>query len=189
MPGSGKSTVGRQLARRLQLPFIDLDHRIEAHLGYSIREHFEREGEVAFRDLESAMLAEVLKEPCSVLSTGGGTVIRDVNRQQLRAHSTVFYLRTQPHEIHRRLRNDLNRPLLQVADPMARLRELFQTRDPWYRDAAHHVIELPKPRVSSLIQAVIALLPPELANRATARSDDRASTVSPSVSHDPRTPH
>ena len=167
MPGSGKSTVGRQLARRLHLPFIDLDQRIEAHLGHSIREHFEREGEEAFRDLEQHMLAEVLKEPFAVLSTGGGTVLRPANREQLRTHSTVIYLRTMPHEVFRRLRNDLNRPLLQVTDPMGRLRELFQTRDPLYKESAHHVIDLPRPRVGVLIQTILSKLPAPLAERAT----------------------
>ncbi len=186
MPGSGKSTVGRQLARRLHLPFIDLDQRIEAHLGHSIREYFEREGEAAFRDLEERMLEQVLSEPFAVLSTGGGTVIRPTNRECLHAHSTVFYLRTMPHEVFRRLRNDLHRPLLQVEDPMARLRELFQARDPLYKEAAHHVVDLPRPRVGMVIQIILSKLPEHIAERAqwpqAASADD---ATEPSL-HEPR---
>lgn len=189
MPGSGKSTVGRQLARRLHLPFIDLDQRIEAHLGYSIREHFEREGEEAFRDLEQRMLESVLKEPFAVLSTGGGTVIRPANREQLRQHSTVFYLRTMPHEVFRRLRNDLNRPLLQVADPMGRLRELFQLRDPLYQEAAHHVIDLPRPRVGLLIQIILTKLPQAVAERASWPQAPQTDDATAPHAHESRPSH
>lgn len=186
MPGSGKSTVGRQLARRLHLPFIDLDQRIEAHLGYSIREHFEREGEEAFRDLEQRTLEQVLQEPFAVLSTGGGTVLRPANREALRAQSTVIYLRTMPHEVFRRLRNDMNRPLLQVADPMGRLRELFQIRDPLYKESAHHVIDLPRPRVGVLIQTILSKLPETLAERANWPDPPSADVSSAPAPHEPR---
>ena len=189
MPGSGKSTVGRQLARRLHLPFIDLDQRIEAHLGHSIREYFEREGEEAFRDLEARMLESVLQEPFAVLSTGGGTVLRPSNRERLRAQSTVFYLRTMPHEVFRRLRNDLHRPLLQVADPMARLRELFQVRDPLYKEAAHHVIDLPRPRVGMVIQIILTRLPESIAERAQWPQAAATDDASEPHLHEPRPSH
>jgi shikimate kinase len=128
LPGSGKTTVGRQLARRLHLPFVDSDHAIENRLGCSVREYFEREGEDRFRDLESEVLADLCHNHQGVLSTGGGSVLRPINRERLREHGQVFYLRSSPEEVFRRLRNDQNRPLLQVADPQARLRELLEIR-------------------------------------------------------------
>lgn len=158
LPGSGKTTVGRQLARRLHLPFVDSDHAIEQRLGCSIREYFEREGEDRFRDLESEVLADLCQNHHGVLSTGGGSVLRLINRERLREKAQVFYLRSSPEEVFRRLRNDQNRPLLQVADPQARLRELFEVRDPLYREAAHYVIETGRPNVAGLVNMIVSQL-------------------------------
>src|SRR5690606_24114578 len=96
MPGSGKSTVGRQLARRLKLEFVDSDQLIEERLGCSIRTFFDREGEVAFRDVEQAVIDELTGRDGLVLSTGGGTVLRPLNRQHLHARCQVVYLRSSP---------------------------------------------------------------------------------------------
>jgi shikimate kinase len=158
LPGSGKTTVGRQLARRLHLPFVDSDHAIEQRLGCSIREYFEREGEDRFRDIESEVLADLCQSHQGVLSTGGGSVLRPINRERLREKAQVFYLRSSPEEVFRRLRNDQNRPLLQVADPQARLRELFDVRDPLYRETAHYVIETGRPNVASLVNMIVSQL-------------------------------
>jgi shikimate kinase len=155
LPGSGKSTVGRQLARRLDLPFIDADQVIEQRLGCSIREFFEREGESRFRDLETEVLDDITRQHPGVLSTGGGVVLRPRNRDILRERTQVFYLRTTPEEIYRRLRHDKVRPLLQVADPMARLRDLLAQRDPLYAEVAHHIIESPKPTIAGLVQQIL----------------------------------
>ncbi len=155
LPGSGKSTVGRQLARRLDLPFIDADQVIEQRLGCSIREFFEREGESRFRDLETEVLDDLTRQHPGVLSTGGGVVLRPRNRELLRERTQVFYLRTTPEEIYRRLRHDKVRPLLQVADPMARLRDLLAQREPLYREVAHHIIESPKPTIAGLVQQIL----------------------------------
>jgi shikimate kinase len=158
LPGSGKSTVGRQLARRLLLPFSDSDHLIEQRLGCSIREFFEREGESSFRDVEQAVLDELTQgEPC-VLSTGGGAVLRAENRKHLHDRSQVIYLRSTPEELFRRLRNDRNRPLLQVADPLQRLRDLYTVRDPLYRETAHFVIETGRPSVAMLVNMIVMQL-------------------------------
>ncbi len=155
LPGSGKSTVGRQLARRLSLPFVDSDHAIEQRLGCSIREYFEREGEDRFRDVESEVLDDLSQRANGVLSTGGGSVLRPVNRERLKARGQVFYLRSTPEEVFRRLRHDQNRPLLQVADPLRRLRELFDIRDPLYRETSHHVIETGRPTVAALVNMIL----------------------------------
>lgn len=151
LPGSGKSTVGRHLARRLQLPFLDSDHEIEARLGCSIREFFEREGEPAFREVEEAVIERLTRERQGVLATGGGVVLRPANREHLRQRTTVFYLNATPEDLGRRLRHDTIRPLLQVADPLERLRELHAARDPLYREAAHYVLDTARISVPTLV--------------------------------------
>jgi shikimate kinase len=158
MPGSGKSTVGRQLARRLAFPFVDSDHVIEQRAGCSIPEYFAREGEAAFRDLEESVIADLTQRPSGVIATGGGAVLRPANRERLRAAGQVIYLRSTPEEVFRRVRHDANRPLLQVADPLARLRQMYEERDPIYRETAHFVIETGRPSVSTLVNMVLMQL-------------------------------
>jgi shikimate kinase len=166
LPGSGKSTVGRQLARRLGLPFRDSDHEIEARIGCTIREFFAREGEPAFRDIEEEVIRDLTGGADGVLATGGGAVLRPANRQRLREAAQVVYLRSAPDELYRRLRQDTQRPLLQVADPLQRLRTLYDERDPLYRETAHYVIETGRPSVATLVNMVLmqlelaGLLPP-----------------------------
>jgi shikimate kinase len=158
LPGSGKSTVGRHLARRIGWRFVDSDHVIEHRIGCSIREFFEREGEAVFRDLEETIIDELTQGGDCVLSTGGGAVLRPANRQHLHGRSTVVYLHSAPDEVFKRLRNDQNRPLLQVSDPLARLKELYALRDPLYRETAHLVIETGRPSVASLVGHVMSQL-------------------------------
>jgi shikimate kinase len=159
LPGSGKSTVGRQLARRLKTAFYDSDAAIEQRLGCSIRDYFEREGEASFRDVEEAVIDELTGSASSgVLSTGGGAVLRPLNRQRLKERCHVVYLRSSPDELFKRLRHDVNRPLLQVADPLGRLRELHAVRDPLYSETAHFVIETGRPSVASLINMILMQL-------------------------------
>ena len=158
LPGSGKSTIGRQLARRLGRPFIDTDQVIEQRVGLSIPEFFEREGEESFRDLEQSVIDELtLGQPC-VLSTGGGAVLRPANRQHLKQRTQAVYLHSAPEEVFRRLRHDRNRPLLQVPDPLARLRELYALRDPLYRESARFVVETGRPSVAALVNMVMMQL-------------------------------
>lgn len=158
LPGSGKTTVGRQLARRLQLPFADSDQAIEARLGCSIREFFEREGEARFRDIEEEVIDKLTSEAGGVISTGGGAVLRKVNREHLRSRGRVIYLKSNPDELFRRLRHDVNRPLLQVADPLARLRDMYSDRDPLYRETAHFVMETGRPSVATLVNMIVMQL-------------------------------
>lgn len=158
LPGSGKSTVGRHLARRVGLRFIDTDLVIEQRIGCSIREFFEREGEASFRDLEQQVIDELTQGDTYVLSSGGGAVLRPVNRRNLNERAHVVYLHSAPEEVFRRLRHDQNRPLLQVADPLARLRDLYVARDPLYRETAHFVIETGRPSVSTLVNTIVMQL-------------------------------
>jgi shikimate kinase len=158
MPGGGKSTIGRHLARRLGTGFVDTDTVIERRLGCPIRTYFEREGEAPFRDIEAAVLAEMLGGESGVVATGGGIVLRAENRGRLQAQSTCVYLRSTPDELIRRLRHDAKRPLLQVADPLARLRELHADRDPLYREAAHFIVETGRPSVATLVNMILMQL-------------------------------
>jgi shikimate kinase len=158
LPGSGKTTVGRQLARRLQLPFVDSDHEIEVRIGCSIREFFEREGEASFRDIEQEVIDTLTQGTSKVLSTGGGAVLREANRQFLRERGRTVYLKSTPEELFRRLRHDSNRPLLQVADPLAKLRSLFAERDPLYKEVAHFILETGRPSVATLVNMIVMQL-------------------------------
>ena len=158
MPGGGKSTVGRQLARHLDAQFIDLDTEIERRIGCSIRAFFEREGEAEFREVEQAIVAELTGHQGAVLATGGGVVLREANRVSLRDRAHVVYLRSTPEELFRRLRHDTRRPLLQVADPLRKLRQLYAERDPLYRQTAHFIIETGRPSVSTLVNMIMMQL-------------------------------
>jgi shikimate kinase len=158
LPGSGKSTIGRHLSRRLNITFTDSDQVIEQRLGCSIREFFEREGEERFRDIEQSVIDELTLQPPSVLSTGGGSVLRPANREHLHSRCRVVYLRSPPEEVFRRLRHDRNRPLLQVADPLQRLKDLFAARDALYRETAHFVIDTGRPSVATLVNMIVMQL-------------------------------
>jgi len=155
MPGCGKSTIGRQLARLRQLPFLDSDHEIERYLGCSIREFFDREGEAAFREVEARVIDEILADRLvRVIATGGGSVLRPANRVVLKARSTAVYLHAQPEDLARRLSRDTQRPLLQAADPRQRLRDLYAARDPVYREVADVVVETAHKSAAMLVNLI-----------------------------------
>ncbi|MEY5029472.1 MAG: Shikimate kinase 1 [Pseudomonadota bacterium] len=158
LPGSGKTTIGRQLARRLGVPFVDSDHVIEDRLGCSIREFFAREGEDSFRDVEEQVLDDLSQHHDGVMATGGGSCLRPNNRQRLHERGQVIYLRSTPEDVYRRVKHDTARPLLQVDDPMGRLRNLYETRDALYRETAHFVVETGRPSVSTLVNMILMQL-------------------------------
>lgn len=160
LPGGGKSTVGRQLARRLGARFLDADVVLEERIGMPIRAYFEQHGEAAFRDLEEQVIDELTREVGEglVLATGGGSVLRPANRAHLHERTTVIYLRSTPEELYRRLRHDTQRPLLQVADPLAKLRELYDQRHPLYDEVAHYRVDTGRPSVSTLVNMIMMQL-------------------------------
>ena len=138
-----------------QLPFLDSDHEIERYLGCSIREFFDREGEAAFRDVEERVIGETLSAAqARVVATGGGSVLRPANRAAMRAHATVVYLHTPVDDLARRLSRDTARPLLQVADPRQRLRDLYAVRDPIYREVAHIVVDTAHKSAAMLVSLI-----------------------------------
>lgn len=154
LPGAGKSSVGRRLAKRLGCEFFDTDAEIERRTGYSISQHFAREGEPAFRVMESQVISELVGS-AGVLSTGGGAVLLEENRKLLQANSRSVYLHATPEELYRRLRSDTKRPLLQVADPQQKLRDLYLQRDPLYREVAQFIIDTERPSVETLVNIIL----------------------------------
>lgn len=159
MPGCGKSTIGRHLARGLGWRFVDSDHEIEARLGGSIRAHFEQFGEDSFRQVETEVIEELAQRTRTVLATGGGAVLRPANRAALtRDHNRVVYLRSLPEDLVRRLRHDTQRPLLQGGDPLRKLRDLFQQRDPLYREVAHHIVDTGRTSIPTLVNLLVMQL-------------------------------
>jgi shikimate kinase len=139
--GAGKTSVGRSLAKRMHKSFYDMDHEIERATGVKIPLIFEIEGEAGFRMRESRALAELVRHKDIVLATGGGVVLSEHNRELLSEHGTVIYLRAAPRDLWQRTRHDRNRPLLQTDNPLAKLQELFEQRDPLYREIAHLVVD------------------------------------------------
>lgn len=125
-----------------------------------IRSYFEQQGEAAFRDLEESVIDELTAQPTQalILATGGGAVLRPANRQRLRERTTVIYLRSSPDELYRRLRHDTQRPLLQVADPLAKLRELYEQRHPLYDEVAHYRVDTGRPSVATLVNMIMMQL-------------------------------
>jgi shikimate kinase len=159
LPGAGKSTLGRQLARRLHKRFVDADTELEQRLGVSIPTIFEIEGEAGFRDREETTIAELTALEGIVLSTGGGAVLRPGNRARLKANGTVVYLHAEPATLWARIRHSRNRPLLQTSDPLGRLAELYAQRDALYRETANHIVESERGEVMRLARLFDATEP------------------------------
>lgn len=139
--GAGKSTVGRVLANILSFDFQDTDHVIEQRTGADIPWIFDVEGEEGFRDRESIVLKELLEREQVVIATGGGVVVREENRGLLKNIGTTVYLTTDVKHLIARTTRDKKRPLLQVENPQQRVIDLFNERDPLYREIADYVIE------------------------------------------------
>ena len=140
MMGAGKTTIGRELARRLGLKFVDCDHEIEARTGVKVSTIFEFEGEEGFRRRETQVIDDLTAGDGYVIATGGGAVLSSENRRLLHERSLVIYLDVPPHVLWERTRHDRNRPLLQCEDPRGKIEELYRTRGPLYRQVAHVVI-------------------------------------------------
>lgn len=153
--GAGKTTVGRQLARRLTRPFFDSDHEIVERTGVPIPTIFEIEGEEGFRRREAQTIHDLTLDDNIVLATGGGVIINPENRQRLHDTGWVVYLNVSPVLLYERTRHDRNRPLLHVEDPLAKLEELHSIRDPLYRETAHIVVDGSHLVASGIVQYLL----------------------------------
>jgi shikimate kinase len=151
MMGSGKTTMGRTLARHLGKVFVDSDEEIQQRTGVTIPHIFDVEGEPGFRVRETAALADLVKRDNMVLASGGGAVLAEQNRMLLQHNGVVIYLRASVHDLWQRTRHDRNRPLLQTDDPYGKLMELHRQRDPLYRQVADIVIQSGKQSAHSLM--------------------------------------
>ena len=157
LPGAGKTTLGRQLARRLGKAFVDADVELEQRLGVSIPTVFEIEGEARFRDHEQAVLADLVQRRDIVLATGGGVVLRPVNREALKVNGTVVYIHAEPATVWERTRRSRHRPLLNnTTDQLGRLAELYGIRDALYREVADAVIESEREALARFAQGLDA---------------------------------
>ncbi len=155
MPGCGKSTIGRQLAKRLHVAFFDSDQAIEQQQGCSVRALFDQEGEARFRDLESGVIDDLTLKSDGVLATGGGAVLRMVNRLNLRQRTRVVYLNASPYDLFVRLHHDKNRPLLQVPDVLGQLRLLHSQRHGLYCETAHFSLDIGRPSVATVVNMIL----------------------------------
>jgi shikimate kinase len=156
--GAGKTSVGRMLARRMNKGFLDADTEVEKITGVKIPVIFEIEGESGFRAREEKMIDQLTAMNGIVLATGGGAVISPVNRSLLKSRGRVIYLRASPEDLWRRTRRDRNRPLLQTADPLGRLRTLHEQRDPLYREVADLIVDTGSQSVALLTSRIQQLL-------------------------------
>jgi shikimate kinase/3-dehydroquinate synthase len=156
--GSGKTTIGRVLAKKLNKRFIDSDHEIEARTGVSIPVIFEIEGEQSFRQREADVICDLTARQDIVLATGGGAILDPESRHYLKSRGTVIYLRASTQSILQRTSHDKNRPLLQTADPRKRLEELARQREPYYQEVADLIVETGRPNIHGIVQSILTQL-------------------------------
>jgi len=173
MMGVGKSTIGRRMAARLKLPFVDADTEIEvAHAGMTIPEIFERHGEPHFRDGEARVIARLLDGEPIVLATGGGAFMREETRNRIAAKAVSIWLKADPDVIMRRVRRRADRPLLQTPDPAATVDRLLGEREPVYQNADITIWSRDVPH-EKIVDECIEALHAKLCGGATAASPDR----------------
>src|SRR4029079_9306220 len=158
MMGAGKTTLGRALARRLGREFADTDKVLVERTGVPVTTIFEIEGEDGFRRRESTVLAELAAQDGLVIATGGGAILSEANRELMRTHGTVIYLRARLENLWERTRQDTTRPLLRTPDRRATLGELLPAREPLYSEAAHVIVDTGAQSAASLANKVIAAL-------------------------------
>lgn len=156
--GAGKTTIGRQIASELSLEFFDSDHEIEKRTGVTITHIFDIEGEDGFRKRETTVLSELTEKKGIVLATGGGAILKPENRQFLMSRGTTIYLYANVDTLFERTSKDRNRPLLQTENPKEKLEELFNIRDPLYRETADIIIDTGKDNVRLALKEILEKL-------------------------------
>lgn len=157
MMGAGKSTIGRRLAARLKLPFVDADHEIEAAAGMSIPDIFAAHDEQYFRDGEARVIARLLDGGPSVLATGGGAVLRADTRERISRRGISIWLKAEADVVFRRVKRRADRPLLQTADPAATIERLIAERAPFYQQADIEILSRDVPHEKIVDECAEAL--------------------------------
>ncbi|MFZ5734505.1 MAG: shikimate kinase [Pseudomonadota bacterium] len=157
MMGAGKSTIGRRLAARLHLPFVDADQEIEAAAGMSIPDIFAAHGEPYFRDGEARVIARLLDNGPSVLATGGGAFLRQETRERIAKRGISLWLRADAAVVLRRVKRRADRPLLQTADPAATIERLIAERTPFYQQADIEILSRDVPHEKIVEECAEAL--------------------------------
>ncbi|WP_299877646.1 shikimate kinase AroK [uncultured Cocleimonas sp.] len=152
--GAGKSTIGRYLAKQLNKEFLDTDRVIEERTGVDIATIFEIEGEQGFRDREEQIIKELCQLENIVLATGGGSILREENRKNMKEHGHVVYLCTTAELLYSRIRFDKSRPLMQTKSPLTTLRNLLNGREPFYKEVADTVIMTGKQKAAVIVKRV-----------------------------------
>ncbi|MCB1365587.1 MAG: shikimate kinase [Rhodobacteraceae bacterium] len=158
MMGAGKTAVGRALAARLEVPFLDSDHEIEAAANMTVPEIFERDGEAFFRLKESQVIARLLDAQCGVLSTGGGAFLMAENRRMISRRGVSVWLNAGLDVLWSRVRHKDTRPLLRTGDPRATLRRLYEARVPLYACADLAVVSDGETPIDGMVDRVVAAL-------------------------------
>ena len=156
--GSGKTTVGRLLAKKLGMRFVDSDHEIEARTGATVSWIFEIEGEDSFRRREVETIDDLTSQKGVVLATGGGAVVHPENRKNLKARGTVIYLRASVNNILQRTMHDKSRPLLQTENRRQKIEELARQREKFYSEVADIIIDTGRPNVHAMVQTIMSQL-------------------------------
>ena len=156
--GSGKTTIGKQLANLLKLDFYDCDHELEQQTGASVSLIFDLEGETGFRTRESRLLEQLTSQKGVLISTGGGVICKEYNRKMLRTHGLVVYLKTSIENQLRRLSQDKSRPLLQTEDRVQRLLDLARVRNPLYDSTADLVFNTSGQSVYSTAKELFSVI-------------------------------
>lgn len=153
---SGKTTIGRELAKILKRDFIDIDELIEKKIKLSVKDIFQIYGEDFFRDTEERTIFEVIKDSNAIIATGGGCVLRETTRKLLKEKGLVFWLRVDPETVSKRTNNDNTRPLL-MEGREEKIRKLLSQREPLYRETAHYILDAtksPEEIVSEILEII-----------------------------------
>ena len=152
--GAGKSTIGRNLAKKLKKEFYDSDRVIEERTGVDIATIFEIEGESGFRAREAQVIEELCQLNDIVLATGGGSILRAENRENMKNFGQVVYLSTTAELLYSRIRHDKSRPLMQTSNPLATLKKLLQDREPFYKEVSSVVITTGRQKATVIVKRV-----------------------------------
>jgi shikimate kinase len=156
--GSGKSTIGKDLAYKLNRELIDMDYTIEQQTGRSIRDIFETDGEETFRQLETQLIESLSEQENKVVATGGGIVMNDINIAAMKSGGKVIFLHANEEQLFKFLKNDQKRPLLQGDNYEDKIRTLLAQRETYYLNSADMIIQCTNKNIQEIANEILNLL-------------------------------